>query len=321
MNSEYEKIVDRLLDMNPDPIPKFILLKEFKGYGANNSEYDDLYEKVCAHPHVKKREESQNDRGFWHPFHGLTEGIIRLLLSYGLDKNNPLLNKVEQCLVRLLQGNEITGQHEKQDNPLWYPVMFESIIFASMLSLIDSQNGILTEQRKIWSNFAEISFSKGAYDRTLDDKAQFEHFGFKTKRIVEPFNYYNLLLLAPNGNTTYISDRTDQALVDYCMNEANGIYYVYNNKLNEFVVINAQNKGSRDFWHWIRALSLISQFKGWAKYEQKYTNWIWEQRNPDGFWEFPGKFDFNLSNSWRSKNKVIDSTIFVLRFLMGKKAF
>jgi len=38
-------------------------------------------------------------------------------------------------------------------------------------------------------------------------------------------------------------------------------------------------------------------------------------------WEFPKKFDFAISNSWRGKNKIIDSTIFVLRFLCKKKAF
>jgi len=29
---EYDEIVNQLLDMNPDPIPKFILLKEFKAW-------------------------------------------------------------------------------------------------------------------------------------------------------------------------------------------------------------------------------------------------------------------------------------------------
>jgi hypothetical protein len=105
------------------------------------------------------------------------------------------------------------------------------------------------------------------------------------------------------------------------MNEANGIYYVYNNKLKDFAALNVQNKDSRDFWHWIRALSLVSRFKGWVKYKQKYIDWILKQRNKDGLWEFPRKFNFAISNSWRGKNKIIDSTIFVLRFLCKKKAF
>ena len=128
-------------------------------------------------------------------------------------------------------------------------------------------------------------------------------------------------MLAPNGEKNYISDVASQGLVDFHMNEASGIYYVYNNKLSKMVSIFEQNRDSSDFCHWIRALSLIAQFKGWEKYEHNFTDWIMEQRNQDGLWEFPKKFDFVLSNSWRGNNKVIDSTIYVLRFLMKKQAF
>ena len=321
MRKECSEIVNRLLNMNPDPIPKFILLKEFKGYGESNAEYNDLYEKVCNHKFVVKWEASQNSQGFWHPFHGLTEGVIRMLLSYGLDKEHPILLKVQKCLVDLLQGKELTGQHEKQDNPLWYPVMFEPLIFASMLSLINPEDEHINEQRKLRSHFAEEAFASSIYDSDADAKVQLEHFGFKTKRTIPPFNYYNLLLLAPNDEISYISDKASQALVDFHMNEANGVYYVYGNKPSKMVSISEQNRDSSDFWNWIRALSLIAQFKGWEKYEHNFIDWIFEQRNQDGLWEFPKKFDFVLSDSWRGKNKAIDSTIFVLRFLMKKQAF
>jgi len=318
---ELDEIVNRLLDMNPDPIPKFILLKEFKGLSKSNLEYNDLYEKVCSHKFIMKWETSQNLQGFWQPFHGLTEGVIRMLLSYGLEENNPILLKAQECLVNLLQGKETTGQHEKQDNPLWYPVMFEPLIFASMLSLLNPENEHIKEQRKLRSNFTEIAFASGKYDAKADANAQFEHFGFKTKRAIPPFSYYNLLLLAPNGVNDYISDKASQGMVDFHMNEAGGVYYVYGNRPSKMVSISEQNRDSRDFWHWIRALSLIAQFKGWEKYEHNFTDWIMQQRNQDGFWEFPKKFDFVLSNSWRGNNKMIDSTIFVLRFLMKKQAF
>jgi hypothetical protein len=321
MHKELNEIVNCLLDMNPDPIPKFVLLKEFKGLSKSSAEYNDLYDKVCTHKFITKWETSQNEQGFWQPFHGLTEGVIRMLLSYGLEKDNPILMKVRECLVNLLQGKITTGQHEKQDNPLWYPVMFEPLIFASMLSLLEPENEHINEQRQLRSKFAQTAFANGKYDAEADASAQLEHFGFKIKRTIPPFSYYNLLLLAPNGANNYISDEVSQALVDFHMNEASGVYYVYGNKPSKMVSISEQNRDSSDFWHWIRALSLIAQFKGWEKYEHNFIDWIMQQRNQDGLWEFPKKFDFALSNSWRGKNKMIDSTIFVLRFLGGKQAF
>lgn len=348
MNHEYNVIIDKLLDMHPDPIPNFVLLKEFKGYASDSIEYQNAYDRVCDHPFVKRFEESQNERGFWHPFHGYTEEIVRHLLSYGLDKNHICLKRLLIYLVKVIHNEESWDQFEKQDNVRWWPEMFMPLANAATISLIDNTNKNLDSHRKRWANFAENSLVKGYYGREADDKTQDghfnffgesvsekkgydceadrklqnEYFGFTTKRTIPPFNYYNFLLLPPQNNITYLSDSTDQALVDFCMNEADGIYYIYNKKPSEMISISAQNRDSRDFCHWIRALSLIAQFKGWAKYEQEYVDWILSQRNQDGLWEFPKKFDlFALSNSWKGKNRAIDSTIFVLRLLLKKRAF
>lgn len=317
----YNDIVDKLLDMKPDPIPKFVLLKEFKGYDQNSMEVQNLYDQICNHPFIKKIEESQNEHGFWTPFHGYTEEIIRKCLSYGLDKNHPAIKKVSIFMTKLLDGKESTGQFEKQDDPRWYPIMFEPLICASMLSLIDKKDKAARKYRQQWVKFAEAAFSKGFYDKNADSFEKKNFFGFSMKRVIPPFNYYNLLLLAPDKEEHFLSERADKALIAHCINEEQSIGYVYNNKPSDFVQINEQNRDSRDFWHWIRALSLLSQFDGWSAYEEKYSKWILSQRNKEGLWEFPKKFDFALSNSWRGKNKEIDSTIFVLRLLMKKKAF
>ena len=53
---ELNTIADKLLDMKPDPIPEFILLKEFKGLNPSSREYQNAYDRVCSHPFVKKIE-------------------------------------------------------------------------------------------------------------------------------------------------------------------------------------------------------------------------------------------------------------------------
>jgi len=61
------------------------------------------------------------------------------------------------------------------------------------------------------------------------------------------------------------------------------------------------------------------------KYKDKYIEWILAQRNEEGFWELPRKpnlFNFPLSDSWRKrKNRIVDSTIMVLRFLNHNRGF
>lgn len=321
MFSDINTAVDKLLNMNPNAIPRFILLKEFKGLSPKNLEYQNLYERVCEHSFVKKHEQTQNERGFWKPFHGYTEGVIRKLLSFGLDKQHICLNQVSEYLLKVLNNEEDWNQFEKHDNILWWPKMFVPLVSSAMLSLIDNENPILNEYRNRWADIAKESLENGVYDKNTNIRALNKSFEFMTKRPIQPFSYYNLLLLAPYKNKSYLDGFTDKALVDYCIKEADNIYYVYNNRPFDFVPITAQNRDSRDFWHWIRALSLISQFNGWSEYKETYFEWIISQTNSDGLWEFPKKFDFVLSDSWRGKNKVIDSSIFVLRFLNRSKAF
>lgn len=321
MQVEINTAVDKLLNMNPDIIPRFILLKEFKGILPEDSEYQNLYEQVCNHPFVKKYETTQNERGFWPPFHGYTEGVIRSLLSFGLNKQHICLERISNYLVKVLNGEEEWNQFEKQDNVMWWPKMFMPLVNSAMLSLIDNDNSMIEKQRQQWAYIAKESFESGNYDRDKNMKAIKDCFGFVTKRPIQPFNYYSLLLLAPDNNNLYIDTFTDQALVDYCINEAENICYVYNNKPSDLVPISVLNRDSRDFWHWIRALSIISQFHGWSVYQDKYYEWILSQANNEGLWEFPKKFNFVLSNSWRGKNKVIDSSIYVLKFLKHLKAY
>ncbi len=321
MVSHVNFIARKLLDMNPDPIPRFIILKEFMGLTKNMSEYQNLYDQVCDHRYIKNFEIAQNERGFWIPFHGYTESVIRKLLYFGLDKEHICLKRVSDYLVKVLSCEEEWNQFEKQDNPLWYPKMFAPLVSSAMLSLIDKDNRLLLKPRKQWSYIAKESFEDGFYNKDKNIKAIKDCFDFYTKRPIQPFNYYSLLLLAPDDNRSYIDKATDQALVNYCMNESQGVCYVYNARPSDMVSISARNRDCRDFWHWIRALQIISQYRGWTAYKDKYFEWILSQTNEYGLWEFPKKFDFTLSNFWRGKNKTIDSSIFVVKLLNESKAF
>lgn len=318
-------IADKLLDMKPDPIPEFILLKEFKKVHPDSREYQNAYDRVCSHRFVEDIEMQQNERGFWQPFHGYSEDMIRRCLSFGLDRDHPCLRRVTDYIIKVLNNEEHWDQSEKQDNIRWWPEMFVPLASAGILSIIDPKNEILGLHRRRWAYFADIAFSKGYYDKEAESKAQHEYFGFITKRTIPAFFYYNLLLLAPTDKESYINDDVDQALVDHSMSSIDHIMYVYNCRLSDFVPVEIQRRDSRDFCHWLRALSLISQFRGWKKYKQKYYDWVLSQRNEEGLWELPKKpnrYDFPLSDSWKSrKNQIIDSTIMVLRFLNNNKAF
>ncbi len=311
----------KLLTLNPDPIPRYVIYRDLLGYEGGHPDCRAAYEAATAHPLVKRIADAQNERGFWEPFHGTTEGMIRRLLSFGLDRTHPTLAAAEAYLVRLLEGVETTGQYERQDHPRWYSEMFEPLIAASMLSLISPNHPLVCRHRAIWAAFAEEIFAGGTYSEEHDRAVKASHFGFEVRRPIPPFNYYCLLLTSPMDGNTFLSEKTDRALVRYCMTKLPSLGYVYNEPPGIPIPIDTHRRDSRDFWHWIRALSVIAPFCGFDEYAKPIGDYLLSQRGEDGLWTFPRKFDFVLSDRYAGKRKTVDSSLFVLRLLCGLRGY
>lgn len=320
-HAERKAYAEQLLALNPDAIPRFLIYRDLLGWSVETDAYQEMYAAVAEHPHVKKIAESQNPCGFWEPFHGTTEAMIRRLLSYGLDRTHPTLAAAESYLVRLLAGDETTGQYERQDHPLWYTEMFEPLIAASMLSLLHPHHPVVEFHRKRWASFAEELFAGGDYCEAYDRDVKAAFFGYTVKRPIPPFNYYCLLLTAPVDGESYLSEKTDRALVDYCMTQLSALGYVYNEPPGIPIPIETNRRDSRDFWHWIRALSIIAPYRGFDAYAQRIGAFILSQRGEDGLWTFPRKFDFPLSDRYAGTSKTVDSSLFVLRLLCGLRGY
>jgi len=313
--SDLTPYAEKLLSLHPDPIPRYVIYRHLLGYDDHNADCRAAHAAVLTHPHLTKIADAQNERGFWEPFHGATEGMVRRLLSFGLDRTHPTLARAETYLVRLLAGNESTGQTEKQDHPRWYPDMFEPLIAASMLSLINPDHPLVQKHRSVWAAFAEEIFADGQYDEAHDRAVKAAYFGYEVRRPIPPFNYYCLLLTAPVGGVPVLSEEADRALVRYCMTEMQCLYYVYNEPPGIPVPIDTHRRDSRDFWHWIRALSILAPYRGFDAYADFCSDYVLSQRDADGLWQFPQKFGFVLSDRYAGQRKCVDSTLFVLRFL------
>ena len=93
--SERIAYAEKLLALDPDPIPRFVIYRDLLRMPSDQREYVVARDAVWAHPHVKTIAEAQDPRGIWEPFHGTTEAMIRRLLSYGLDRTHPTLAAAE----------------------------------------------------------------------------------------------------------------------------------------------------------------------------------------------------------------------------------
>ncbi len=310
---------ESLLRMDPDPVPRFILLKEFLKTDPADSDYKRAYKNVLEHGYVKKLENEQSEDGCWGCFHMDSEAVLRRGLLLGLELSHPCFHKIRAFMETVLRGEDIWHQRcEKQDHPGWWLDMFMPLVTAANLSLIDPENTLIEKQITIWRSFAETAFANGRYDPVIEAAVQYEHFKIRTKRPIPFYSHYCVILLTAHKGI--LSDRLDKLILDYCLDRDEGMYYIYDRKPSEFIDIS----DTKYFFNWMRTLSILSRLNGWVHYKTRYCNWVWNQMNADGFWDLinkPGYSQYVLSESWRkTKNRIIDSSIYALRFLTGYRA-
>ncbi len=315
-DSDIREKAEKLLKMDPDPVPRFILIREFLKVDPEDSEYKKAYKNLLGHKYVKKIESEQTEDGYWGNFHMDSEAVLRRGLWLGLEPAHPCFRKVAAFMETILRGEDIWHQRcEKQDHPGWWLEMFMPLVTAANLSLIDPQNKLLDKQISLWRSFAQTAFAGGRYDPAAEAAAQYEYFGFRTKRPIPFYSYYCVILLSSRDGI--LPDGLSEMILDYCLDMDEGMYYIYDRKPSMFVPIS----DTKRFFYWMRNLSILSRLKGWERHKARYCNWMWNQMSADGFWDLitkPGYSHFVLSDSWRkSKDRIIDSSIFVMRFLNG----
>jgi len=311
--SNMQNIVEQLMALDPDSIPRFVLLKEWKGLKCGDPQYEAAYAQVLQHPLFQKIAEEQTADGYWGAYHGDTEAVIRQLLWMGVDPKHPVLQKVARFTERVLQGEDIWHQRcEKHDTERWWLEMFMPLVSAAMLSLLDPHHPLVRQHAEVWREFVLAAFAHGEYDPLAETAAQYGYFKIKTKRTIPFYNYYCVLLLSSQKGI--LPPDIERKVFEYCLHREAGMYYIYDKNPSCLVPIS----DTKNSYHWLRNLSIIARFSVWDEYKDSYYDWVWQQRTLDGLWDLGNKPRgfLQLSDSWRQrKNRIIDSSVYVLRFL------
>ena len=93
--TDLKAIAERLLDMQPDPVPRFRLLRDVLRYGSSDAAYEEAERDLLQSKWVSLLADSQWDDGTWGRFHTqdsskkqsfpTTESAIAIALELGLD--------------------------------------------------------------------------------------------------------------------------------------------------------------------------------------------------------------------------------------------
>lgn len=318
------KTAEELLHLHPQPVPHFRLLRDVLQAPTNSAGYRAAQESVSRHPHVLELYETQEENGTWGRFHTQDSAIkkrfvtsecaIERALALGLDLESPLLRRTVGFLTAHIAGQAAwSDPPEKHDNPQLFPY-FTRLVSAANLALIDTRHPMLDEPRGIVVEMLKIAFRSGAYRAEDEITARTEVTGIVSKTSGSfLLCKYGLLLLSSTGRA--LPQELEDCLLDYVFHRPNGVYYMYDHNLSNYLPID-----SPKFAGWLATHDLLSRFPGWKRHGEQVIEWIWSQRNADGFWDFGSRaykgYYFPLSTDWRRKeDRVIDCTVRVLALL------
>jgi hypothetical protein len=127
-SDDLKSIAERILAMEPDPVPRFRLLRDVLHLDPVCPVFQQAQAALQDTRIVKLLESSQLPDGTWGRFHtqdisvkqpfATTEGAIRAALVSGLDRHHPMLVRVQAAILDYISAKTCwPDPPEKHDNP------------------------------------------------------------------------------------------------------------------------------------------------------------------------------------------------------------
>jgi hypothetical protein len=301
-----------ILDRQPNAVVRFRILRDVLQRTRGSSDLEAARREMLSHPWVKELADAQQADGSWGRFHSMdstlktrfptSETAIRRALALGLDKDTPNLKKSVRFMENVLTGKSVWSDRvEKSEG---WAIGVETIT-AGTLAQVDSSHPAITKSWHYWVEIAERSFPDGKYDSKAEWQA---HKDLRGIGIIYLRSRYTTLTLL---GARKLPSSLDRRIMEWIWNDPEGIGYLGAdmNHPQQFCVFN-----------WLESLEILSCFQSSRDVTAKAADWLWQQRDADGLWDFGSKisksFYFPLSDDWRKPgNRSMDHSTRVLALL------
>ena len=189
------------------------------------------------------------------------------------------------------------------------------LFLASTLSLIEPEHEILDEDRELWVEITRRTFRSGEYRQEDEVTAHAELTGATVKdSYLVLNNRYSLNILGSVEGL--LPAEVEGALLGWLWNREDGIGYL---EVPLGGVPPVEKAGRFD--RWLTSLEMLGRlFPSCVDSAREAVNWIWEQRDAEGYWDFGPRPSYvsylPLSDSWRRRqDRRFDWTTRVLALL------
>lgn len=301
-----EELANQILTQSPGVVVRYRLLRDVLMRPGDDEELEAARQDLWHSQHIQKLAEEQYLDGSWGAFHSqntqrkqtipTTEVGVQRALALGLDNSHPILAKTAEYILSVMRGERpFPDRHEKNDR--WATGM--RLFLAATLSLIYPDHPMLEADRQLWASITRRAFQSGQYVSEDEEQAHLDLTGATVRDSYLVLNgKYQLTLLASLPGR--IPAPLENKLLAWLWQRGDGIGY-----LN--VPLNCQpsaKPGPLD--RWLASLELLARgFPGWVGFASAPVEWLWQQQDQDGYWDFgprPSSIaNLPLSDSWRGK--------------------
>lgn len=313
---EVERIARLLLDQDPDPLVRRLILRDVLGDPSGSMLTD-------GGPQVRALAAEQRPDGSWGPFHSRstrlkqripsTEVGVARALTLGLDASHPVLSKAHANLVDLLEGRAAFPDYAER-NDRWATGV--KLFVSSTLAQIDPAHPSLVRTRVLWKDILLRTFRTGSYSEQdeIDAHRALTGATMKDSYLVLRSRYHLILLSAAAGA---LPAELVSAYIGWVWRQREGIGYL---SVPLDRAAPTKNPGPLDRWFASHEL-LAKHYPGqWRPLFQPYVPWFWDRLSDEGRWDFgpraAAQHYFPLSDDWTTRvNRRMDWTVRVLRLL------
>ena len=252
----------------------------------------------------------QHPDGSWGCFHTLrgdsdtpltTEMALLRLELLGYTAEDKCIKRAITHMETLLHTGKLPEGKEKTSDF----DTFVDLIIAARIRRFTDQCESANEIAGKWAQVVAKAFSSGKYSQTDYDAFYTQVFGRKPKggRLTDFVNFYQLSILPG-----MLDKQTESLMLDYVLRHEDGIYYVYENRLDSVPNEFQSKKTSR----YLAAIELLARYESGKDKLSFAYDWLNANQQTDGTWDMGAAAKdgvyFPLSNSWDKTTRITDST-------------
>ena len=234
---------------------------------------------------------------------------INRCLYIGLTiEDRDILLMAYEYLEEFLKGTSRERLYNKNERE----IPWQMAVICEKIEAIKPYNDLCDRTYGEWLYITSRAYEDGEYSYERERAAQHEVFGTREKRLV-PMQFGLLLKRRDN-----LPPALETAMLHHHGKYAfdNGYFW---DKTPKVLPENFVSKQTR---RWFNTFNYINQFRGSSVYLADAVNWLMENRNADGLWDWGtqtkdpgGYFGYFSTNRNYKHNRVVDCTLEVLSFL------